>query len=120
MGDPLHITLLGEYRALPLRRGLYDDFAPDDPAAALGLSDALVADLTAWAPGIDAAMNTWLADRDDFRYDVMFLRLHEEGETLAERLARELAPGRTVSYEGVQGVSCAILGTRLGNPVSVD
>ncbi|MFJ1804597.1 MULTISPECIES: hypothetical protein [unclassified Streptomyces] len=120
MGDPPHITLLGEYRALPLRRGLYDDFAPDDPRAALGLSEALVADLTAWARGIDAAMNTWLADRDDVRYDAMFLRLHEEGETLAERLARELAPGRTVSYEGVQGVSCAILGTRLGNPVSVD
>ncbi|MER5197717.1 hypothetical protein ACWD3J_00245 [Streptomyces sp. NPDC002755] len=122
MDDSLHITLLGEYHARPLRRGSasYDDFAPDDPGAALGLSDVLVADLSAWARGIDAAMNTWLADRDDIRWDAAFLRLHEEGETLAERLARELAPGRTVGYEGVQGVSCALLGTRLGNPVSVD
>ena len=113
-----HITLLGEYRAYPLRAGRHDDFAPDDPRAALGLSDALVTGLSAWAKDIDAAMNTWLADRDDVRWDAAFRRLHEEGEALAERLARELGPGRTVSYEGVQGVSCAVLGTRLGNPVS--
>jgi hypothetical protein len=112
-----HITLLGEYRSHPVRTGSYDDFAPDDPKAALGLSAALVADLSAWARDIDAGMNTWLADRDDARWDAAFLRLHEHGETLAERLATELAPGRTVTYEGVQGVSCALLGTRLANPV---
>ncbi|WP_327315431.1 hypothetical protein [Streptomyces sp. NBC_01235] len=114
---PLHITLLGEYRAHPVRKGAYDDFPPDDPQAALGLSATLAADLSAWARDIDAAMNTWLADRDDARWDAAVLRLHEEGETLAERLATELAPGRTVTYQGVQGVSCALLGTRLANPV---
>ncbi|MFI5796148.1 hypothetical protein [Streptomyces sp. NPDC051677] len=113
----LHITLLGEYKAHPVRTGGYDDFAPDDPRAALGLSAALAADLSAWARDIDAAMNTWLTGRDDARWDAAFLRLHEQGETLAERLATELAPGRTVTYEGVQGVSCAVLGTRLANPV---
>lgn len=118
---PPHIVLLGEYHAHPLvPEGSRDSVAPGDPRAGLGLSDALVADLSAWAKAIDAGMNTWLADRDDVGWDAAFLRLHEEGETLAERLARELAPGRTVSYEGVQGVSCAVLGTRLGNPVRVD
>jgi hypothetical protein len=120
VSDPLHITVLGEYHAYPLRKDAHDDFAPDDPHAALGLSDALVAGLYAWARDIDAAMNTWLADRDDTRWEVAFRRLHEEGENLAERLARELGPGRTVTYEGVQGVSRAVLGTRLGNPVSAD
>jgi hypothetical protein len=115
-----HVTLLGEYRAHPLRMNRHDDFPPDDPDAALGLSDALVADLDAWARDIDAAMNTWLADRDDARWDTAFRRLHEEGEDLAERLARELGPERTVTYKGVQGVSCAVLGTRLGNPAGRD
>ncbi|MGW0944405.1 hypothetical protein ACWD4O_17905 [Streptomyces sp. NPDC002623] len=118
MNRPLHITLLGEYRAHPLRTGAYDDFAPDDPAAALGLSGALVADLSVWARDIDAAMDAWLRDRDDDRQDTAFRRLHEAGETLAERLAGELGPGRTVSYEGVQGVSCGVYGTRLTNPVT--
>ncbi|MEU2286480.1 hypothetical protein ABZ614_31895 [Streptomyces sp. NPDC013178] len=120
MSDLLHITVLGEYHAHPLRRDAHDDFAPDDPRAALGLSDALVTDLYGWARDIDAAMNTWLADRDDARWDAAFRRLHEEGEDLAERLARELRPRRTVTYEGVQGVSSAVLGTRLSNPVSAD
>ncbi|MEV1066358.1 hypothetical protein [Streptomyces sp. NPDC050263] len=115
---PLHITLLGEYHAHPLRKGAHDDFAPDDASAALGLSDALVADLSAWARGIDAAMDAWLGDREDARRESAFRRLHEAGETLAERLAGELGPGRTVTYEGVQGVSCAVFGTRLTDPVT--
>ncbi|MEV0276368.1 hypothetical protein AB0I22_08300 [Streptomyces sp. NPDC050610] len=99
---PLHITVEGEYKWHPLRAEGFGDFAPDDQAAALGLSEELVADLYAWAAEIDAAMETWLRNRDDAELEAAYERLRGDGSQLAERLGRELGPGRTVTYRGLQ------------------
>ncbi|MGW1378187.1 hypothetical protein ACWD6P_28485 [Streptomyces sp. NPDC002446] len=98
---PVHVIVQGEYHWYPLRAEGFEDFAPDDPAAALHLSDILVSDLYQWAKDIDEAMNTWLEDRDDARQQATYERLDHVGETLAERVARELGPGRKVTYRGV-------------------
>lgn len=98
---PLHITVQGEYKWYPLRADGFEDFAPDDPAAALGLSDELVDDLYEWAHDVDAAMNQWLQDRDDDRDNARRRELDLRGRQLAERLRREIGPARTVTYGGV-------------------
>ena len=98
---PTHIVVEGEYEWFPLRAEGFGDFAPDDPAAALDLSDELVRDLYRWAKDIDAVLDTWLNDRDDAAREAAYERLEGEGERLAERLVRELGPGRTASYGGI-------------------
>ncbi|MEU6549624.1 hypothetical protein ABZ915_04920 [Streptomyces sp. NPDC046915] len=98
---PLDLVVMGEYAYGPLRADGFGDFFPDDPAAALALSDDLVADLYRWAQDIDAVMNTWLGDRDDARQDAAYERLRGEGELLTARLAAELGAGRTVTFGGV-------------------
>ncbi|MFE7113881.1 hypothetical protein ACFU99_00420 [Streptomyces sp. NPDC057654] len=98
---PLHIIVEGEYRWYPLRVDKCEDFAPDDPAAALDLSDQLVADLYAWAADIDTVMETWLRDRDDAAQEAAYERLRGDGAKLADRLAHELGPSRTVTYRGL-------------------
>lgn len=98
---PSHIVVEGEYKWYPLRAEGFDDFAPDDPAAALGLSEALVDDLYAWARAVDAAMETWTKDRDDTALTAAHDRLGEVGQELTEQVAREVGLGRTVTYGGI-------------------
>ncbi|GHA10452.1 hypothetical protein ACFOOM_32095 [Streptomyces echinoruber] len=98
---PVHIVVEGEYKWLPLRAEEFGDFAPDDPAAALGLSDDLIAALYQWAKDIDAVMERWLTERDDAARDAAYERLDREGRQLTRRVARALGPGRTVTYGGV-------------------
>ncbi|MFQ6148684.1 hypothetical protein ACLMNJ_37470 [Streptomyces seoulensis] len=98
---PLNITVLGEYKWYPLRAEGFGDFGPDDAAAGLGLSDELVADLYAWAADFNTGMDLYLKDRDDEADDARREELDRRGRTLTERLARELAPGRTVTYGGL-------------------
>jgi len=98
---PVDITVEGEFKHGPLRSDGFGDFLPDDPAAALDLSDGLVADLYAWAESIDTTLNLDLRDREDGKYDAEWDRLFRGGSTLAQRLAHELGPSRTVTYKGL-------------------
>ncbi|RPF36333.1 hypothetical protein EDD92_6369 [Streptomyces sp. TLI_185] len=98
---PVDITVEGEFKYGPLRSDGFGDFFPDDPAAALDLSDGLVADLYTWAKGIDDTLNLELRDREDGKNDAEWERLFREGSALAQRLAHELGPSRTVTYKGL-------------------
>ncbi|MEU4347896.1 hypothetical protein [Streptomyces sp. NPDC023838] len=98
---PLHITVQGEYRWYPLRAEGFGDFAPDDPAAGLDLSDELVADLYAWSADFDAGMDLYLRDRDEARDDARRVELELRGQRLTARLADEIGSGRTVTYNGL-------------------
>ncbi|MET8247209.1 hypothetical protein ABZV31_23975 [Streptomyces sp. NPDC005202] len=99
---PVHITVEGEHKHGPLRSDGFGDFFPDDPAAALALSDGLVSGLYAWADGIDTTLDLDLdlRDREDGTYDAEWERLFREGTELAKRVAHELGPARTVTYKG--------------------
>ncbi|MFD8720373.1 hypothetical protein ACFV2H_20820 [Streptomyces sp. NPDC059629] len=98
---PVDITVEGEFKYGPLRSDGFGDFLPDDPAAALDLSEGLVADLYAWAKDIDDALNRYVRDREDGRYGAECERLFRTGSALAQRLAHELGPSRTVTYKGL-------------------
>ncbi|MET4922391.1 hypothetical protein P3L51_08515 [Streptomyces sp. PSRA5] len=98
---PLDITVEGEYRFGPLRSEGFGDFFPDDPAAALPLSDDLVAALYTWAGSIDTTLNLYVRDREEGKYDAEWQRLFSEGTDLARRTAHELGPTRTVTYKGL-------------------
>ncbi|MGV9273712.1 hypothetical protein [Streptomyces griseosporeus] len=98
---PRHVVVEGQYKWFPLRADGFGDFAPDDPAAALGLPEDLVRELYRWAKDIDSVMETWLRDRDDTAREGAYERLEAEGEHLARRVADALAPGRTVTYGGI-------------------
>jgi hypothetical protein len=98
---PVHITVEGEYLYGPLRADGFGDFAPEDPVAALYLSHNLVSGLAAWAQSINTTLNRQLQDRQDGKYDGEWQRLFHEGMGLAQRLARELGPARTVTYIGL-------------------
>ncbi|SCF97613.1 hypothetical protein [Streptomyces sp. Ncost-T10-10d] len=98
---PVDITVEGEYKFGPLRSDGFGDFFPDDPAAALVLSDDLVAALYMWAESIDTTLNLHLRDREDGKYDAEWQRLFREGLDLAEQIAHELGPARTVTYKGL-------------------
>ncbi|MFD5430064.1 hypothetical protein [Streptomyces sp. NPDC127084] len=97
----VHLTLEGEFQYGPLRSDGFGDFFPDDPAAGLHLSDRLVTDLYAWAKSIDSTLNRDVHDRVDGAYDDDWQRLFLEGTKLAERLAHEVGPTRTVTYKGL-------------------
>ncbi|MEU7056365.1 hypothetical protein [Streptomyces sp. NPDC046197] len=98
---PVDITVEGEYAFGPLRADGFGDFFPDDPVAALTLSEGLVSGLRAWAQDIDTTLNLALRDREEGKYDSEWERLFHEGMDLARRLAHELGPGRTVTYKGL-------------------
>ena len=98
---PVDITVEGEFKYGPLRSDGFGDFFPDDPAAALDLSDGLVADLYTWARSIDDTLNLDLRDRVEGKYDAEWDRLFREGSALAQQLANELGPSRTVTYKGL-------------------
>ncbi|MEU6093247.1 hypothetical protein [Streptomyces sp. NPDC047079] len=98
---PVDITVEGEFKYGPLRFEGFGDFFPDDPDAALALSDGLVADLYAWAEGIDTTLNLEVRDGEDGKYDAEWDRLFHEGMELAKRVAHELGPSRTVTYKGL-------------------
>ncbi|WP_328378647.1 hypothetical protein OG372_25420 [Streptomyces sp. NBC_01020] len=98
---PVHITVEGEFKFGPLRAEGFGDFAPDDPAAALALSDDLVAGLYTWAKNIDTTLNLDLRDREEGKYDDEWQRLFREGHDLAQQVAHELGPERTVTYKGL-------------------
>ncbi|WP_326657900.1 hypothetical protein [Streptomyces sp. NBC_00385] len=98
---PVDITVEGEFGFAPLRADEFGDFAPDDPAAGLALSDGLVADLYAWSDDIDRGMNRYLRDRDEDSYHDVGQRQYREGRELARRLAQELGPARKVTYKGM-------------------
>ncbi|MER5218888.1 hypothetical protein [Streptomyces flaveus] len=98
---PVDLTVEGEYKFGPLRSEGFGDFFPDDPAAALDLSDGLVSALYKWAEGIDTTLNLDLRDREDGKYDAEWERLFQEGMDLAKRVAHELGPTRTVTYKGL-------------------
>lgn len=98
---PVHITVEGEFKFGPLRAEGFGDFAPDDPAAALALSDDLVAALYTWAKAIDTTVNLDVRDREEGKYDDEWQRLFREGRGLAQQVARELGPTRTVTYKGL-------------------
>ncbi|MEU6481409.1 hypothetical protein ABZ858_31970 [Streptomyces sp. NPDC047017] len=98
---PLALTVLGEYKWSPLRAEGFGDFAPDDPAAGLTLSDALVAELYTWSKDIDASMERYLNDRDEEADDARREELDRRGRSLAERVAHEAGPDRTVTYGGL-------------------
>lgn len=85
----------------PAPRGGFGDFAPDDPTAGLDLSDELVADLYRWAADFNAGMEQYLNDRDDAKDDARRGELDLRGRDLAERVAREAGPARTVTYGGL-------------------
>jgi len=106
---PVHIDVDGEYKYGPLRSDGFGDFFPDDPAAALHLSDGLVADLHAWADGINATLNLMIKDRDEAKYDGEWQRLFREGRDLARQVAHELGPVRTVTYKGLAHGGLAML-----------
>ncbi|MFH8789137.1 hypothetical protein, partial [Streptomyces roseoverticillatus] len=97
----VHITVEGEYKWYPLRAEGFGDFAPDDPAAGLGLSDDLVTDLYQWSKDIDASMDLYLKERDMDKDDARRRKLDKRGQELAERTARELGQGRTVTCGGL-------------------
>ncbi|MEV6790825.1 hypothetical protein AB0M87_02235 [Streptomyces sp. NPDC051320] len=97
----VHITVEGEFKFGPLRSDGFGDFAPDDPAAALALSDGLVAGLYTWAEDIDTTVNLHVQDREDGKYGDEWERLFREGRDLAQQLAHELGPVRTVTYKGL-------------------
>ncbi|WP_405899960.1 hypothetical protein OG242_23050 [Streptomyces sp. NBC_00727] len=98
---PIDIAVEGEFKFGPLRSDGFGDFFPDDPAAALALSEAMVADLYSWARGIDAEMNAYLRDRNEARYQDVAFRQFREGEELARRVAHELGSMRKVTYRGM-------------------
>ncbi|MFR9795099.1 hypothetical protein ACL02U_04205 [Streptomyces sp. MS06] len=98
---PVDITVEGEFKFGPLRSDGFGDFFPDDPAAALDLSDDLAAALYRWAQDIDTTLNLELRDREDGKYDAGWQRLFQEGTDLAQRVAHELGPARTVTYKGL-------------------
>ncbi|MCX4973985.1 hypothetical protein [Streptomyces sp. NBC_00620] len=106
---PVDITVEGEFKFGPLRSDGFGDFFPDDPAAALALSDDLVADLYRWAESIDTTLNLHLRDREDGKYDADWQRLFHEGAELAKRVAHELGPDRKVTYKGVANGGLAAL-----------
>ncbi|GGX36688.1 hypothetical protein [Streptomyces noursei] len=111
-GTPLHpvdVTVEGEYAFGPLRAEGFGDFFPDDPAAALDLSDNLIADLYTWAKSIDTTLNLDLRDREEGKYDAEWERLFQEGMDLAKRVAHELGPARTVTYKGLANGGLAAL-----------
>ncbi|MEV6669773.1 hypothetical protein [Streptomyces sp. NPDC051162] len=98
---PLHIVVEGEYKWGPLRAEGFGDFMPDDPAAALGLSDDLVDDLYKWSADFNANVDLYVQERDEDRDDARRRVLDQQGQELTERVARELAPGRSVRYGGL-------------------
>ncbi|WP_405602223.1 hypothetical protein OG741_27390 [Streptomyces sp. NBC_01410] len=106
---PVDITVEGEYKFGPLRSDGFGDFFPDDPAAALALSDGLVAGLYAWAESIDTTLNLDLRDREEGKYDLEWERLFHEGMELARRVAHELGPARKVTYRGLANGGLAAL-----------
>jgi hypothetical protein len=91
---PLDITVEGEYGLYPLHAEGFGGFAPDDPAAALHLSDDLVAALYQWKEAIET---TLMNDGGEDEWQ----RLFGEGRELSERLAREIGPARRVTYRGI-------------------
>ena len=106
---PLHIDVDGEFKYGPLRSDGFGDFFPDDPTAALHLSDGLVTALYAWADGINTTLNLMIGDRDEAKYDGEWQRLFREGMDLARQVAHEIGPGRTVTYKGLAHGSLAML-----------
>ncbi|MFI1353443.1 hypothetical protein ACH4TV_07650 [Streptomyces sp. NPDC020898] len=106
---PVDLTVEGEFRFGPLRSEGFGDFFPDDPAAALALSDGLVADLYGWARSIDDTVNLEVRDRVDGKYDAEFERLFRAGAELARRVAHEAGPDRTVTYKGLANGGLAAL-----------
>jgi hypothetical protein len=72
----------------------FGGFAPDDSAAALHLSDDLVAALYQWKEAIET---TLMNDGGEDEWQ----RLFGEGRELSERLAREIGPARRVTYRGI-------------------
>ncbi|MEU5308135.1 hypothetical protein [Streptomyces sp. NPDC021562] len=98
---PIDITVEGEFKYGPLRSDGFGDFFPDHPAAALDLSEGLIADLYAWAKGIDDTLNLDLRYREDGKYDDEWERLFRTGSALAQRLAHEIGESRTVTYKGL-------------------
>ncbi|MGV9249333.1 hypothetical protein [Streptomyces sp. NPDC003710] len=98
---PVDITVEGEFKFGPLRAEGFGDFFPDDPAAALALSDGLVADLYTWAKSIDTTLNLEVRDGEDGKYDAEWDRLFHEGMEMAKRVAHELGPFRKVTYKGL-------------------
>ncbi|MEV6719391.1 hypothetical protein AB0M94_00575 [Streptomyces xanthochromogenes] len=98
---PLCLTVEGEYGWLPLRAEGVEDFAPDDPAFGLDLSDELVADLYQWSDDIDANMELYLQERDEDSDSARRGELEQRGERLTERLAYELGPEKTATYRGL-------------------
>ncbi|OKI01932.1 hypothetical protein A6A06_12445 [Streptomyces sp. CB02923] len=98
---PLHMTIMAEYHWAPFRAEGFGDFLPDAPVAALDLPGDLVDDLYTWALDFDAAMNRYVAERDEERNDAERLALERRGEELTHRVACVLKPGRTVTYAGV-------------------
>ncbi|WP_105974365.1 hypothetical protein [Streptomyces geranii] len=106
---PVDVTVEGEFKYGPLRSEGFGDFFPDDPAAALSLSEDLVADLYRWARAIDDTLNADLRDQVDGKYDAEWERLFHEGAELAKRVAHELGPDRTVTYKGLANGGLAAL-----------
>ncbi|MCD9878143.1 hypothetical protein [Streptomyces guryensis] len=98
---PVDITVEGEFKYGPLRSDGFGDFLPDDPAAALDLSDGLVAGLYGWARSIDDTLDLDVRDREEGRYDAEWDRLFRQGSAPAQQLADELGPSRTVTYKGL-------------------
>ena len=106
---PVDLTVEGEFRFGPLRSEGSGDFFPDDPAAALNLSDGLVAALYGWADEIDTTLNLDIRDRVEGKYDDTWQRLFHEGRDLAKQVAHELGPARTVTYKGLANGGLAAL-----------
>ncbi|PBC86868.1 hypothetical protein BX261_6979 [Streptomyces sp. 2321.6] len=95
------MTMMAEYHWGPFRAEGFGDFMPDDPAAALDLPDDLVDDLYTWAGDHDAGINRYVEERDEDRHHARCVELERIGEELAQRVARALKPGRTVTYAGL-------------------
>ncbi|MET9535826.1 MULTISPECIES: hypothetical protein [unclassified Streptomyces] len=75
----------------------------------LALSDGLVADLYAWAKNIDITLDLDVRDREEGKYDDEWQRLFLEGHGLAQQVAHELGPERTVPYKGLANSEIAPL-----------
>jgi hypothetical protein len=94
------VRVQAEFRCYPLRfiGGEQDgeNFAPDDPVIALGLTDDLVDRLYAWSRELDELFDGRYYLTPDEEH-----RLAEQGRPLARQLADELGSGWVVEYHAV-------------------
>lgn len=99
---PRSVQLVGEYGHWPLRFDARDDFAPDDPVIALGLSETLVDELYVWSRAVHDLVETTINPAAQPAAPApMREELAAQGARLTRSLSQELGPGWTVEFGGL-------------------